>query len=30
MELPLRHPIGARRSVGEMLDLILKPKHLPG
>jgi predicted transcriptional regulator len=30
MEVPLRHPIGAHCSVGEMLDLILKPRHPPG
>jgi DNA-binding transcriptional ArsR family regulator len=30
MEEPLRHPIGAHCRVGEVLDLILKPKHPPG
>ena len=29
VELPLRHPIGAHCRVGEMIDLILKPKHPP-
>ena len=30
VELPLRHPLGSHRQVGEMLDLILKPEHPPG
>jgi hypothetical protein len=29
-EVPLRHPIVAHCSVGEVLDLILKPKHPTG
>ncbi len=29
LEEPLRHPIGAPFRAGEVLDLILKPKHPP-
>lgn len=27
IDLPLRHPMDAHCSVGEMLDLILRPRH---